>query len=95
MSYLLKDNHATVIHIDDDVIRASIGLGDLFNRPTIVSSFTGNVARLIDRLYARAMVCHEQARATVVPIRAMRRAGWSERYSQTSSVSRVGKTTSS
>ena len=41
MSYLLKDNHATVIHIDDDVIRASIGLGDLFNRPTIVGSFTG------------------------------------------------------
>ncbi|RXK39887.1 hypothetical protein M231_02821 [Tremella mesenterica] len=35
MSYLLRDSTATIVHIDDEVIRASVGVGELFSPPTV------------------------------------------------------------
>ncbi len=37
MTFALRDTQPTVVYLDTDLIRAGLGEGELFNRPTMVS----------------------------------------------------------
>lgn len=44
MSFAIRDNQPLVLHIDTDVLRAVVGVGELFSRPSVVSFYESSIA---------------------------------------------------
>lgn len=45
MSFAIRDNQPLVLHIDTDVLRAVVGVGELFSRPSVVSFYESSIAQ--------------------------------------------------